>query len=311
MAYQFSLLWRHSSPEAERHNDEWLGPDTLGIEVTSESLAARCGLGNNDPQHQIGGKSSAIEEALTWPLPRDGSKLVTIRPDKDSIGAMAIFALRAQGKENKIDKMLVSWVGAIDRYGYKNALEMHPYLASCFGNSLATDVLNAICLNYEPWPELADKVYHVGRILCGEMEDEELERLKKEARRPNHREFPTEVHGELAFLKVCGELDQARNWANHRFPIAVIYDDRHFSEGRLIRKWSLVKQPQSSFDRFAFEEAINRAEAKARGITVEELRSKDLTWGGTPYIISSRESSLSESDVLEIVERYLQAGVSS
>jgi hypothetical protein len=70
---------------------------TLGVEVTDGPLAGRCGLGNIDPQHGFGSGAarSAIEEALTWPLPPPGATLVTLRPDADALGAMAVLNIRA------------------------------------------------------------------------------------------------------------------------------------------------------------------------------------------------------------------------
>ena len=76
-----------------------LGPQTLGIEVTVPVLAAACALGNIDPQHTAGGDGrAAIEAALAWPLPDPGSTLVTVRPDLDSVGAMAVLTMRAAGR---------------------------------------------------------------------------------------------------------------------------------------------------------------------------------------------------------------------
>jgi hypothetical protein len=75
---------------------------TLGIEITDALLASLCDLGNIDPQHGhargpgIAGRA-AIDVALHWPLPPPGTTLATIRPDADSIGAMAVLSLRAEG----------------------------------------------------------------------------------------------------------------------------------------------------------------------------------------------------------------------
>lgn len=74
-----------------------LGPDVLGIEVTDAALAARCGLGNIDPQHGGGAsRLAAIDMAWDWPLPPPGSRLVTIKADSDAVGAMAVLRLRQQ-----------------------------------------------------------------------------------------------------------------------------------------------------------------------------------------------------------------------
>jgi hypothetical protein len=96
--YRYGLVKPQRAQGAPEHNAAWLGPDTLGIEVTEPELAARCGLGNIDPQH-CGGNSdiSAIDAAFDWPLPAIGARLVTIRPDADAFGAMAVLTLRADG----------------------------------------------------------------------------------------------------------------------------------------------------------------------------------------------------------------------
>ena len=95
---QFGLVHPPRHARADE-NDEWLGPLTLGIEVTEPELAARCGLGNIDPQHgpMPSHYLAAIDVALDAPLPPRGSRLVTVRADADSIGAMAVLSLRRGG----------------------------------------------------------------------------------------------------------------------------------------------------------------------------------------------------------------------
>ncbi len=98
--YRFGLLLPTGTENAEDHNAPILGPNTLGIEITEPALAVRCGLGNIDPQHgpeAAFDASAAMEAALDWPLPPRGARLVTIRPDLDSLGAMALLQLRAEG----------------------------------------------------------------------------------------------------------------------------------------------------------------------------------------------------------------------
>jgi len=109
------------------------GTNVLGIEVTIPEAAAACGLGNIDEQHAARALSAccgaelvfeparcavcdkpaharaAIEVALDWPLPADAyqwerdrnedslppiATLATVRPDLDSVGAMAVLVLR-------------------------------------------------------------------------------------------------------------------------------------------------------------------------------------------------------------------------
>lgn len=112
---QFGILHPSRHPRADA-NEAWLGPLTLGIEVTEPTLAARCGLGNMDPQH---GRmplpdQAAIDLALDWPLPPGGSRLVTLRADSDSVGAMAVLSLRHSGVA--LDRHAVARVRAISQW---------------------------------------------------------------------------------------------------------------------------------------------------------------------------------------------------
>lgn len=310
--YEYGLLKLSTSKEVERQNDYWLGPDTLGIEVTSPILALRCGLGNIDPQHKIGGDSSAIEVAFSHKCmpPKEGSKLVTIRPDKDSIGAMAVLTLKAQGRRGSINELLVSWIGAMDRHGYKAAAELYPELRRYFHTDLEAVALNRICRTSEPWPLLEDKVFQVGRILCGEMPLEELKGLYSMRQRQTHR-FSAKMVGDIALVLTKSNAEQARDWANGHFRVAVILDSYHGPTGD--RRFSIIRRP-GNLDRWGCEESLNKAEAGARRLSLAELREKDLCWGGNVNILSSpagtgRATKLSKRTVLSIVRRHLESGI--
>ena len=99
-AYTYGLLDPRAGAGGE--NQHLLGATTLGIEVTMPELALHCGLGNIDPQHGGGigvgaPDTAAIEACLTVTPPPAGATLVTIRPDLDAFGAMALLALRHTG----------------------------------------------------------------------------------------------------------------------------------------------------------------------------------------------------------------------
>ena len=98
MAYQFDLLDpRPASREGELARLAQMGA-TLGAEVTVPEFAALLTEGNIDPQHSgsdIG--TAAIEAAVAWPLPSSGTTIVTVRPDADSFGVMAVLSLRGEG----------------------------------------------------------------------------------------------------------------------------------------------------------------------------------------------------------------------
>jgi hypothetical protein len=120
--FEYALLLPAGTAGAEARNGPLLGANTLGIEVTEAALAARCGLGNIDPQHgsaAIGSPLSAIEVALTCPLPSREARLVTIRPDLDALGAMALLTMRTDGTDVPDDVVArVRAAGRADRFDY-------------------------------------------------------------------------------------------------------------------------------------------------------------------------------------------------
>ncbi len=119
--YNFAIL--DPRPQGEETNNKIFAcaaTGVLGVEVTVPALAARCALGNIDPQHtgyqglpaldpmwgyndasySGDGKwrfSTAIQLSTTCGLPPAGATLATVRPDLDSVGAMAVLAIRAEG----------------------------------------------------------------------------------------------------------------------------------------------------------------------------------------------------------------------
>ena len=122
-AYTYGLLDPRAG--AAGKNLPLLGATTLGIEVTVPELLLRCGLGNIDPQHGGGigvgaaGAGAAIEACLTVTPPPVGSTLVTVRPDLDAFGAMALLALRRAGHEPRPDmRAQIDRIARADRFDH-------------------------------------------------------------------------------------------------------------------------------------------------------------------------------------------------
>lgn len=313
MPYTFGVLRLGDSPEAKEHNKHLLGQRTLGIEVTSASLAKQCGLGNVDPQHGPAGYSSAIEQALEWPLPPNGSTLVTIRLDKDSIGAMAVFLLRSEGMENDIDKLLVSLVGAMDRMGLGNVLKHHPELVT---DIETTDALQVIALGICPMmADISARVRETARILTGVMSKADVREIAL-LKTKRAGDFTVEHHGGVALIVAPGRYGSARDWGNRNFPVVLVCDPEYrYASGVTGKRWSIVRQP-TVFDRVRFEELVNEAEASARGLTLEALKDRDLAWGGNRNIVSSAQgndngTALSDEEIIAIAWACAESGIFS
>lgn len=116
--YRHALLRPLRALAASTHNAGLLGPMTLGIEVTEPALAAGCGLGNIDPQHTDGrSDAAAIDFALDWRLPPPGALMVTLRPDADALGAMAVLDMRSAGQPVTHDcKTRIDAISTADRF---------------------------------------------------------------------------------------------------------------------------------------------------------------------------------------------------
>ncbi|MFA5961543.1 MAG: hypothetical protein WC848_02600 [Parcubacteria group bacterium] len=130
MKYQFAILDPRPIEAAQMANNAVFssGRGALGVEVTVPALAARCKLGNIDPQHTGQDDSlAAIEVALqhvvdvrgeccgheqevfsdcvecSQPVYEPVVTLATIRADLDSVGAMAVLLIRAECEQNDWD----------------------------------------------------------------------------------------------------------------------------------------------------------------------------------------------------------------
>ncbi len=309
--YKYGLLRTDDSKEAQNHNSNLLGNKTLGIEVTLPHLAEQCDLGNIDPQHGVIRKrSSAIEEAMVYePLPEVGATLVTIRIDKDSLGAMAVLLLRKHGGENLIDQDLVKVIGLLDSMGINNARLENPHLFENASCKKAADAIQQLVNEAVREPTLLlEKISAVANILSEHLTPEELDKII--ARRPQLNGFSdVEMHGRVAFIHAPRKYKEARDWANRRFAIAVIFDPEYSApdSGSLVYgRWSIIRQP-GSLDRDRCERAINEAEAIERELTVSELRQKGLAWGGPTNIISSppgKNITITKGTVLSIVKAH-------
>ncbi len=323
MTYYYGVLRTDVSPQAASHNDQLLGNWTLGLEVTDKVLAERCGLGNIDPQHTVGGQgiSSAIEAALSCALPPDGASLVTIRPDKDSFGAMAVLTLRAEGNEKKIDLHLVSWLGAMDSMGFENARRELPELHEAVGDSREiTTAIQVITRSPQLDWTIERRIEAISSILTGEMPQEKITRLATLRPRPSSGDYEVEMFGSrVAFITAPGDYHKARDWGNRRYPVAVVFDPEYRDETQSrdssepYPRWTLVRQ-MGCFDRKGFEEAINRAEAESRKVSLINLTEMGNRWGGPPNIVTSpkgqgHETTLSADAILAIVQEHAESGV--
>lgn len=308
------LGWRCAQLVPSRHpraapNLAVLGPLTLGIEVTEPDLAARCGLGNLDPQHgpQHGGGDptslAAIEAACAWPLPPRGATLAILRPDADALGAAAVLCLRAAGiaisgaTSERIAQ--IAWWDRLARGAWEPWRKAHPPLlrpacaADLGGKSLELRAIDALA-RIEAWP-LAERVLRIAAWLGGEApppREALAAALDYEARlladwNAGRIAVSARAGGRLAVLRSAGAVG-ALDLAYRLAPVVVA----------AMQAPAGVKLTVAQFEPGRIDLAALLA----------ELGKREPGWGGTATILGSpqgADSRLTLEEVAELAEGFL------
>lgn len=266
-----------------------------GIEITVPRFLS--GQPNLD-HHGEGATSetpSAAMQALTAELPEEGAVLATVRPDADSITAMAILASRAEGRS--INKALVADIDALDRLG-PQAETTHADEPTAIGRVAANFRMS-----------MKERVAFVQDVLEGTADNERIAELVAErdaeyAAAYEASEVRTEADGLIAVVE-----------STHRFATAIGYeaatvvvafnpemavmakgeDGRFKPTGETYRKFTIC--------RFNEHVPMNWEAMLA------ELNEQETGWGGRDTIVGSPQNTSSEltiEAVVEIVEKHLQ-----
>lgn len=325
--FQYGILRLGNTDEDRAHNSAWLGENTLGIEIVKPELAQYCGLGNIDPQHgKINRKSSAIEASLQWLIPQGDVKIVFVRLDQDCICAAAILEERALGNFHNINLDLVARIGAVDRHGWRVADKR--YLDKC--KNLPFEAESAAIqyfINSSVFT-LQEKVLATRGVLVGSLSRSEIEyfaaKLNSE-RKPRICLTAIEVSKDVGYVVAPGRYREGRNLVNRLFKVGAVFDTAYTGEHGATHRFSIVRK-EGCFDRDGCEQAINRAEARAKTeratskgeppVTMADLERTLCDWGGNSNIISSPagrgcETILSQDEVMLIVRAHHESGIIS
>lgn len=314
--YRYGLLKPDRVPGAELTNAPLLGPQTLGIEVTEPSLAARCGLGNIDPQHSGDRRAelAAIDLCLTAPLPPPGSRLVTLRADLDSLGSMALLTLRAKGLElTDLTRLRVKQASKLDRFAHGPWPGPRPLPWDDDAVSLDTDekgdALLAAVLAADDTLSLEDRVAILRRWLCADAKDElasirhtlapyaeqiEAERAALAAGfREGRLSIKVTAGRQIARIESYG-LPGGVRLGYCLAPVVVACDHAfRFRDSHPHRKFTVCQYAEGHLD--------------LRG-ALRDLVAMEPGWSGSPTIIGSPQgvaSRLSMDRVTDVVERHV------
>lgn len=290
-AHKFSFVQLDPRPGAS--NPEF----NLGIEVTVPRLLPS-GVANLD-HHGQGATMvtpTAVEQALTCELPFSGAVIATVRPDADSVGAMAVLANR--GSNRRCDKRLVAAIAAVDKHGP---------MAIGFEDLRPLTVAIARKAAMAKIP-LKERVAWVADLLAGDImpHSREITTLNRE----REAEFAQALQFGSVELAASGKVAVVES--THRYAteigyqrgaqIVVAYNPHMLVDFRDPAKGTYRKFTVCRYNEFV---PVDLAEIRDELNELETARCDDgLTWGGQPNIIGSpqgRSSTLTKEEVVGIV----------
>jgi len=268
----------------------------MGIEVTIPHLAERCKLGNLDHHgpEDSAETPSAVEQALSAELPPAGAMLATVRCDTDSIGAMAVLANRAAGRE--VDEVLVRAIGAFDRLGPA---------AGRPGDEVISIARQAANFRMP----LSERVEWVQSVLDGTYDEAEVSELV--AARDKEFEAATEasevtLHADGRIASVVSKHRFATNLGYEAASVLVCFNPEMPVDFRDPSKGTYLKYTLCRYDSHV---PVDLVAAMAELNELDPAAVEGARWGGRGDIGGSPQgisSGLELEQVLEVVERHLK-----
>jgi hypothetical protein len=308
---KFAVLDPRPISAAAEANDRIFGfGPVIGIEVTVPALASRCWY-NIDPQHTGGNKDiAAIEAAMVVDIREDEYEeftLVTVRPDLDAVGSMAILNIRAKGEslESATDRIaLVASADKFARGGWPGPKALpsanNPWDESS-ASAESSRPLAAIAAAVADFKvPIGNRVAMMERWL---LTGEEPASYRAQVERERNDMIAALESGAIKINRIVGEK-VAVIVSEHRAATSIGYScapvvvalNPAFRQG--------PGEPYRKFTVCAFE--AKYADIKS---ALAELAALEPGWGGSPTIGGSPQgvsSKLTIDEVVEVVSRHLK-----
>lgn len=284
--YQYAAFQMGRTEEAQQANQELAARGNLyGVEVTIPALAKLCVLGNLDPQHS-GGQANipACLAALTCELPPFRATLVTARPDADSVTAMAVLALRAQGwSVQEISCSLLAAIAAGD------CAPDGPWIRD-YTPPVGFAAANAVAMSFRE--SLDSRVNTIAAALMGAVQ------LGTPAPADHSAiKITLTAGGRIAVALADGPAGKGACGAGYReAPVVVALNEAFSLRGETPHRKFTVARWNATHVQMDWDSML------------QELQALEPGWGGSSSICGSPQgegSTLTLEQVLEVVERHL------
>ena len=307
LRYRFGLIDTRPIPVAKEKNNEIFesGKPVVGVELTIPEYADRC-VRNIDPQHTGGNANvAAIEEAVTSDLPDPDSVFVTVRPDLDSVGAMAVFLIRSEDGSLDDDAMeRIRIIADIDKFVKESYPGPRPFPSKeKLWNNRSEEMTAAIAVQISDFKvPLSDRVLAMKEWIKTGKESEEyrtraingkLDMLKALDSGDVHYEL--KAGGRVAFVESTYP-GAVREIGYSLAPVVVALNPSFSARG---------EEPHKKFTIGIYKEG----EFLDLPAVFAELRELEPKWGGSPTIGGSPQgesSKLTVDQVISIVEKHLK-----
>jgi len=314
--YSYGVFDPRPAPEAQAANEAIFAKGKVyGIEVTIPALASRCEA-NLDPQHGSSGEAlaSAIEGAIEWELPPNEATLATVKPDIDSVGAMAVIEMRRREipMNDDLSKRILL-VADADRatskpWPGKQELpnEENPWPSTFFTDPRTVAVLGASVSDFKS--PLASRVVTMESYLTDGKLPEQYQKQVDDARKQlitalESGEMKAGLSMSSKVAIVVGKHRDAMTIGYSLAPIVVAFNPE-FSPNPKVPAHAKYTVAQYKIGHANLVEALKELNQTDPAVTEE------AKWGGSTGIIGSPQgisSQLTPEQVAEIVGKYIEA----
>ncbi|MCM8787156.1 MAG: hypothetical protein NC935_03790 [Candidatus Omnitrophica bacterium] len=276
----------------------------IGIEITTPGFT---GLNLDHHGKDYNSDSpSAIERAMKLDLDsikknlESGKKIATIRPDPDSVGAIAVILLKLEGINP--DEKIIKAIGLADRKGPGVFKDNGAKLLGLSDDEFEKYKKIVAAARYKIVSQktpIEEAIEFMKNLLMVKISEDEIENLYKQDQKEleearKNLEIELICNGKVAVVK--GNSPRAFDIGYEKAQVVIAYNPQFkWPTGQVTPKFTIARY-DSNVDYF-----------NIKGL-LQELQQKDPDWGGTENLIGSpqgRDPGIFLEELEKIVTKYI------